>query len=140
MIGQARVIGQAPPLVYYFIRLGCLLSPWITQLPILRRSVVWLWSCVLPGRQLAFPLRFRRFLVFSALFLLLNAVCWRFVDLIASVKGLLGFYLSFFTLTRFLHWSLHGGLAFPVLSCPVADEVQIKWEFFLLGFRRVIGF
>ena len=75
-----------------------------------------------------------RFLVFSALFLLLNAVCWRFVGLIASVKGFLGFYLSFFALTRFLHWSLHGDLAFPVLSFLVAGEVQLRWEFFLPGF------
>ena len=126
MIGQAHVIGQATPLVRYSICSGCLLAPGVTQLPILRRLVAWLRSCVLPGGQLAFPIRFRRFLIFSALLLLLNAVCWRFANLIASVKGLLGFDLPFFALTRFLHWSLHGGLAFPVLSFLVADEVQLR--------------
>ena len=128
------MIGQAPPPTHYSIRSGCLLSPGVTQLPFRRHLVAWLCSGVLLGGHLAFPICFRRFLVFSALFLLPNAVCWRFADLIASVRCLLGFYLSFSVLTKFLYWSLHGGLASPVLSFLVAGVVHPKWGFSLPGF------
>ena len=77
---------------------------------------------------------FSVFLAFSALFRLLSAVCWRFADLIVSVGGLLGFHLQFSALTRFLHGSLLGDLAFPVLSFLIADGVQPEWGFFLQGF------
>ena len=85
--------------------------------------VAWLWSCVPLRGQLAFLSPFRCFPAFSALFRPWNAVYWRFVGLIVSAGGLLGYPLYFAVLTRSLRGSLLVDSVFPDPSSPIVDGV-----------------